>query len=183
MRHPAQMPDAQVRDVIGPATTAGDYDDFARLIGEYWDWLLTRYADSPGLIDAIGSHQGLADELAALPMAYGPPRGRTLLARRGDEVIGGIAFRVMGDGGCEMKRLFVPDRYQGSGTGRRLCEALFDEAIADGHHVMRLDTGRQNTEAIAMYESMGFRACAPFHDYPAELMAYLVFMEKTLVSD
>jgi ribosomal protein S18 acetylase RimI-like enzyme len=178
MRH-----DARVPETISPATTDGDYEDFGLLIREYWAWLLARYADSPGLIDAIGSHQGLEDELAALRTAYGPPRGLTLLARRGDELVGGVAYRDSGDGACEMKRLFVPDRHQGSGSGRRLCDALFAAAIADGYRVMRLDTGRQNTEAIAMYTSMGFRPCPPFHDYAADLMPFLVFMEKSLFND
>jgi len=169
-------------DVISPATTARDYEDFGQLIRDYWDWLRMRYADAPGLMDSIGSHQGLDAELSTLATTYGPPRGRALLARRGDEVSGGVGMRDMGDGICEMKRLFVPDRFQGSGLGRQLCEALFAQAAADGYHLMRLDTGRQNTEAIAMYESMDFRRRSPYRDYPAELLEFLLFMEKPLVS-
>jgi ribosomal protein S18 acetylase RimI-like enzyme len=161
MRHPALMP-----DVITPATTAADYDVFGVLIREYWDWLRMRYADTPGLMDAIGTHQGLEAELATLSTTYGSPRGRALLARRGGEVTGGVALRDLGDGVCEMKRLFVPDRYQGSGTGRRLCEALIAQASADGYRLMRLDTGRNNTEAIAMYESMGYDAIERYNDNP-----------------
>ena len=171
---------APVPDVISPATTDADYDAFGTLIREYWEWLHERYADDPGLIQAVGSHQGLADELTALSTTYGPPAGWTLLARRGGEVTGAVAYRDMGDGGCEMKRLFVPDRHQGAGLGRRLCEALLSLATADGYRVMRLDTGKRNTEAIAMYESIGFRTVPPFHDYPADLMAYLIFMERPL---
>ena len=169
-------------DVISLATTAKDYDDFGVLIREYWDWLRLRYADVPGLMDSIGSHQGLEGELATLSTTYGPPRGSALLARRADEVTGGVGIRDLGDGICEMKRLFVPDRYQGSGIGRQLCEALFAQAAADGYHLMRLDTGRQNTEAIAMYESMGFRRRTPYRDYPAELLEFLLFMERPIVS-
>jgi hypothetical protein len=32
-----------------------------------------------------------------------------------------------------------------------------------------------------MYESMGFRHCPPHHEYPAELMGRLKFMERSLV--
>ena len=46
---------------------------------------------------------------------------------------------------------------------------------------MRLDTGRQNTEALDMYESMGFVDCPPYHDYPADMLPGFVFMEKSLV--
>jgi putative acetyltransferase len=94
--------------------------------------------------------------------------------------VGGIALRDLGDRACEMKRLFVPERFQGFGTGRRLCLALIDAARADGYQVMRLDTGFQNDEALAMYRSVGFVECAPYHDYPADLMGHLRFMEKPL---
>lgn len=85
------------------------------------------------------------------------------------------------DGSCEMKRLYVPARFQGHGTGRLLVHALIDAAAADGYGLMRLDTGEQNSEAIAMYESMGFTHCPPHHEYPAELTERLKFMERSLV--
>ena len=31
-----------------------------------------------------------------------------------------------------------------------------------------------------MHKSVGFRDCQPHHDYPSELMRYLVFMELPL---
>ena len=58
--------------------------------------------------------------------------------------------------------------------------ALIATAKADGFHLMRLDTGNLLKEAIAMYQSIGFRECPAYHDYPAKLMPYLVFMEMPL---
>ena len=80
-----------------------------------------------------------------------------------------------------MKRLFVPERFQGSGTGRRLCQALSASAIDDGFKLMRLDTGNLLTEAIRMYRSMGFHDCASCNEYPSELMPYLVWMQRDLI--
>ncbi len=167
-------------DTIVVASTPSEYGAFGALIREYWDWLVARYADHPGLIDQIGSHQGLEDELRAVPMKYGPPEGKTLLAVRDGQIAGGVAYRDLHDGSCEMKRLFVPDRFQGHGTGRLLCEALIATAATDGFRVMRLDTGYLNTEAMRMYESMGFRPCSPYQDYPPELTQQLRFMELRL---
>lgn len=167
-------------DEIVVAKTDDDYAAFGDLIREYWGWLRARYADLPGFIDAVAGHQALDAELSSLSDIYGPPAGTVLLARRDSVVIGVIAFRDLGDGACEMKRLFVPERFQGTGTGRRLCQALLDAATADGYRVMRLDTGHQNDEALTMYESLGFRECPPYHDYPADLMTHLRFMEKSL---
>ena len=36
------------------------------------------------------------------------------------------------------------------------------------------------TEAIAMYQSFGFKQCSPYHEYPEKLMPYFVFMELSL---
>lgn len=165
------------------ATTEEDYAAFAELIVEYWDWLQARYAHRPGFVDAMGGHQALDAELGSLSETYGPPSGRVLLARRDDLAVGGIALKDLGDGVCEMKRLFVPDRFQGDGTGRALCQALLEVALSDGYRVMRLDTGHQNAEALAMYDSLGFRECPPYHDYPADLMTHLVFLERALTID
>jgi hypothetical protein len=51
--------------------------------------------------------QGFDRELAELPVAYGPPKGRLLLARVDGVVAGCVALRPIGNDGCEMKRLFV----------------------------------------------------------------------------
>ena len=167
-------------DEIVVATTDDDYAAFGSLIREYWQWLEARYVDLPGFIDSIADHQALDAELATLREVYGPPGGRVLLALRDGQPVGGIAYRDMGDDICEMKRLFVPDRFQGRGTGRLLCNALLLAATVDGFRLMRLDTGRQNAEAIRMYESLGFVECAAYREYPATLIANLLFMERPL---
>lgn len=170
-------------DEIVVATSDDEYAAFGVLILEYWAWLQARYADVPGFIDAVGSHQALDAELTSLRVIYGPPTGTVLLAWRDGVVVGGVAVHDLGDGSCEMKRLFVPDRFQGRGTGRRLCQALIVAAIADGYTFMRLDTGWLNDEARTMYESLGFRECPPYREYPADLLPNLRFMEKSLLVD
>ena len=75
-------------DAIVLATTPDDYAAFGVLIREYWDWLRSRYAE---MVDAIGDHQGLTDELNSLSTVYGPPNGKAFLALREGEVVGAIA--------------------------------------------------------------------------------------------
>ncbi|SPE34498.1 putative N-acetyltransferase CML5 Camello-like protein 5 [Burkholderiales bacterium] len=167
-------------DIIYPATTASDYDAFAGLVREYIEWARMRYRDHPWVIDQVLSHQSFETELQTLPACYGPPNGGTLLVQREGRICGCGAYRRLSGTACEMKRLFVPDRYRGHGTGRRLCEAINASARDAGYTLMRLDTGNLFTEAIAMYQSMGFRTCAPHHAYPEKLLPYVVFMELPL---
>jgi putative acetyltransferase len=163
------------------ATLDVDYDAFAVLVREYWTWLQNRYLDLPGFIDSVGGHQSLDAELDMLSSIYGPPAGRVLLAYQGTDIAGGVAMKDLHDGSCEMKRLYVPERFQCHGTGRLLVRTLIDVATSDGFRLMRLDTGEHNSEAIAMYESMGFVHCSPHQAYPNELMTHLRFMERPLV--
>lgn len=165
---------------VRPAVSPDDYVAFAGLVVEYVDWCRGRYRDLGGFVESVFGHQSLATELQGLSTKYAPPSGRAFLAFSGGRVSGCGAYRHLPDGSCEMKRLFVPDRSQGHGVGRRLCDALVASARDDGYRLMRLDTGDRFTAAIALYASLGFVACAPHHDYPPELMRNLVFMELRL---
>jgi len=171
-----------VPEAIVTATSPGDYRAFGDVVREYVEFVRSRYADEVDFVDSVFTHQSLDEELQVLATAYGPPRGQTLLAVRDGRVSGAVAYRSLPDGTCEMKRLFVPDRFRGRGTGRALCQALIDSARHAGFSLMRLDTGDRLTEAIAMYQSLGFRSCQPHHEYPPELMRFMVFMEKPLTN-
>jgi ribosomal protein S18 acetylase RimI-like enzyme len=131
-------------------------------------------------VERVFGYQALEEELGSLAIAYGSPNGITLLAKVDGEICGGGAYRRLGEGVCEMKRLFVSDRFKGRGIGRQLCAALIESARAEGFELMRLDTANLLTEAIALYRSVGFQVCEPYRDYPEDLMPFLVFMELSL---
>ncbi len=113
----------RVRNGVGMAETifvakaAADYAAFGELVGEYVDWCRARYDHDKWFVDAAFSHQSLYTELQALPQSYGPPNGKTLLAVGDGQICGCCAYRKLSDDICEMKRLFVPERFQGKGTG------------------------------------------------------------------
>jgi len=121
------------------------------------------------------SFQNFEDELAGLPGRYAPPSGRLLLARRGGHHIGCVALRQIGDGVCEMKRLFVQPALRGKGLGRTLAQAIIEEARRIGYKRMRLDTVLE--PAKCLYESLGFREIPPYQYVPVE---GVVFMELEL---
>lgn len=165
---------------IKTAITPEDYTAFAGLCRDYVGWCRRRYESLPWFVEEVFGYQSLDEELKGLDIKYGSPNGRTLLAEVNGQVVAGGAYRRLSDGICELKRLYVSDAAQGHGVGRSLSAALMAAAKAEGYVIMRLDTGHLLNEAISMYEKLGFVRCAPYHDYPAKFMPYLVFMEKTL---
>jgi len=166
--------------LIRAATSDDDFAAFAGLIAEYVAWCRERYHDDSWFVDRVFGHQSLEDELKSLRASYFDLNGKTFLAVDDGEVRGCGAYRRLADGTCEMKRLFVPLRFAGHGTGRALGNAIVRSARDEGFALMRLDTGDRFTEAIALYESFGFRRCPAHRAYPEELMPYMVFMELPL---
>jgi putative acetyltransferase len=151
------------------AVATGDLLNEARILFE-------EYAASLG-IDL--DFQNFSDELRRLPGEYVPPAGRLLLAQWHGETAGCIALRQLGDGICEMKRLYVRPRFQGLGIGRSLAEAVINEARTIGYARMRLDTLPSMTRARAMYAALGFRDIAPYRYNPIEGTAFMELLLTT----
>lgn len=134
--------------------------------------LIREYGESIADVAACSlEFQRFDDEVAGLPGRYAPPRGRLLLAMRGEEAVGCIALRPLPELGpeqCEMKRLYVRPVARGCGAGRMLVERLLDEARQAGYRVMKLDTDTDPkfAAAIALYRSMGFRECPRYNADP-----------------
>ena len=103
--------------------------------------IFREYADGLG-VDLC--FQGFEAELAGLPGEYAAPSGHLLLALVDGQVAGCGALRALHDAdhanACEMKRLYVRPAFRRFGLGRRLAEALMDEARRSGYSVMLLDT-------------------------------------------
>ena len=149
------------------ATTPGQIDLARQLFREYEAWL--------GLSLCF---QNFEKELAELPGAYVEPGGRLLLTYYHDELAGCVAFRRFGPNACEMKRLFVREKFRGKGIGRFLIETIIRDAKEIGYERILLDTlpPRMN-DAIALYRSIGFKETAPYYDNPVE---GAIFMELTI---
>ena len=122
--------------------------------------------------------QGFENEVANLPGKYAPPEGRLLLAYIDGKPAGCIALRKIGEGICEMKRLFVRGEFRGHKLGLTLVERIIHDARDVGYSKMRLDTHPPKMgKAVKLYESHGFRAIAPYYDNPHE---DVLFMELDL---
>ena len=121
--------------------------------------------------------QGFDDELAELPGRYAPPAGRLLLAVEGATPTGCVALRGIGDGTCEMKRLYVRPAFRRKGIGRLLAGRIIGDAREIGYQRMRLDTLSSMKGALALYQSLGFKRIEAYYHNPS---AGAVFLELNL---
>ena len=159
-------------NAIRAARTVADMGEARALFEEYAGWLG---------VDLC--FQGFAEELATLPGAYAPPRGRLLLAGPPAAAVGCIALRpldVAEDGPPsigEVKRLYVRPAARGTGLGLRLAQCLLDEARTIGYRQIVLDTLGWMAQARRLYEGLGFRECAPYYHNP---LAGVVYMSLAL---
>lgn len=116
--------------------------------------LFQEYADS---LDFELDFQDFREELDTLPGKYAPPLGSILVAKEKGETVGCVAVRPLGDGVCEMKRLYVKPAHRGKNLGRDLALAIIEEAKRLGYKAMRLDTVVEMKEASALYRALGFQ--------------------------
>jgi putative acetyltransferase len=148
---------------IVPAESASQFDLVRELLLEYWK---TRKLSL--------SVFNFDRELAELPGEYAPPSGRLLLASCGGEAAGCVALRRLEPKICEMKRLYLRDRFRGRGFGRTLAVSIIAEAREMGYRKMRLDTiGPGMRDAVALYRRLKFREIPPYRHNPLEGVKYM----------
>jgi ribosomal protein S18 acetylase RimI-like enzyme len=156
-------------DSTGVAITAahaGELDDVRTLFLEY--------ANS---LNVDLCFQNFEAELSGLPGDYAPPRGCLLLATVGGTLAACCALRPLDTvdyaSACEMKRLFVRPEFRGIGLGRRLAEAILEQARQAGFACVLLDTLSDMEAARALYDDLGFEDIPPYYFNPIAGAHYL----------
>jgi GNAT superfamily N-acetyltransferase len=151
MTRPAPIPSRSRAVTITPVPY--DHPD-ARLLTEalYAEQLaLYGFADSP---------------LDTPPPDFAPPDGLFLIARlRGeDRAVACGGWRRLGDSSeaAELKRMYVHPDVRGRGHGHEILRALETSAADAGIRRLLLETGRDNTDALALYTRCGYRPIPPY---------------------
>ena len=107
-------------------------------------------------------------EMAEARRRYGESGGGAALLAVAEtgEIIGVAALRDLGEGVCELKRMYVRPAYRNLGAGTRLCEESVAIAKRFGYRAMRLDTLERLAAAKRLYEAQGFRRIDPYTSNP-----------------
>jgi len=135
------------------AESSADYQAFVDLAREYIESLgfEVDFQDVDKEIAEAESRYGVSGQGAAL-----------LIVNQTGAVVGVAALHDLGDGICELKRMYVRPAHRGHSLGRRLCEESIRVARRLGYCAMRLDTLKRMTAARSLYESQGFRPIPPY---------------------
>ncbi|MEL6620470.1 MAG: GNAT family N-acetyltransferase [Pseudomonadota bacterium] len=170
------MPDLTIR-----RATLQDMDDVARLCWAYRDVLVARSTDLPAhMIDTYYAREDYGRLLSDLPRIHARPKGDIIVAETGGQTVGCAMYYPINATTTEIKRVFVDAAARGLGAGRALMRDGMARARADGYSRMVLDTMVNLTEAIALYEALGFAPCAPYYQADPELLPYLRFYDIPL---
>ena len=81
-----------------------------------------------------------------------------------DAVIGTVAVKRLNASECELKGLYVYEKYHGRGLGYKLAVTAVDFAVKHGFEKMYLDTMAKHEKALRLYEKMGFRLTEKYND-------------------
>ncbi len=87
---------------------------------------------------------------------YRASGGEAFLARIGDETVGAVAVKGLGESGFEFCKLVVTEAARGHGAGRALVEKCLAFAAEQGGPALYLQSFRALDVALGLYERMGF---------------------------
>lgn len=151
---------------IREASNDSEVDAVRVLMRDYGDHL----AHNPSGAESI-CLKNYEQELERLPQGY----ALILLAMVDDQPAGCVALRELDrqPPACEMKRLWVGDRFRGRGLGRRLIEEAITWATRHRFTAMYLDTVPEAMpDAVRLYGALGFVAVERYNDNPVEGLAF-----------
>jgi putative acetyltransferase len=141
---------------------------------EFAEFLKGCFRERAELPDFKEYFQNYEKEVANhLPGRFSPPAGCLLLTKYKGDPVGCVGLMDLGDGVCEMRRLFVRTEYRGMGIGKALAETVIEQGRNIGYKSMWLNTNKRMPEAEKLYRSLGFKNIEPYEHFEVDGMVYL----------
>ncbi len=155
-------------------------DRLLPLFDEYRAFLMV----SEPLLEPFLKMQSFDDETEHLKDKYLPPFGGIYIVEAGGDAegtpcedAGCIAFRRLDDENCELKRVFLREKFRGCGISRAMMETVIEDAKKQGYKYMLLDTLPVLESALRLYEKLGFEETEKYNDNP---LSHAIFLRLTL---
>jgi GNAT superfamily N-acetyltransferase len=95
-----------------------------------------------------------------------PPGGTFVVLYEGETPVAGGGVRPWDEGTCEIKRMYVLPEARSRGLARRLLGELEQAGRDLGYRRVRLDTGRLQPHALALYAATGYRDIPDYNNNP-----------------
>ena len=76
-----------------------------------------------------------------------------------ESIVGGGGYAALKGGNsdtCELQKLYFSPSIRGLGWGKKLMALILEQAAQDGYQLIYLETIPEMTQAISLYERMGF---------------------------
>ena len=166
---------------LSPAERQEDLDAVRALCWDYRTFLMENNPVDLEITDRFYPEPKYRTLMAGRAEEHARPQGIILLARDAEGVPAGCGMSHALDAQTsEIKRVFVPESHRGQGIAGALCNALVDQARADGFARVVLDTSTHLPGAKHLYDKLGFTRRGPYQPMPEDLLPHLLFFEKTL---
>ena len=125
------------------------------------------------------SFQSFEKELENLSKIYHEANGTILLVKdlQEGDFAGCVGIKEIGEGICEMKRLYVQPAYRAKKYGLVLANAILKKAKELNYKEMRLDTLKELKPALNLYRKLGFVEMEAYYHNPFD---DVVFMRKVI---
>jgi GNAT superfamily N-acetyltransferase len=111
---------------------------------------------------------GGPDETPLEADEFAPPRGAFLVAYEGEQPVACAGIKASLPETFDLKRMYVRPAARGRGLARALLGELESTALELGGRRIRLETGDQQPEAVALYASAGYARIPGFGFYAGE---------------
>ncbi len=112
------------------------------------------------------SPQDTDADLYDLKGHYGDRGGDFSVMLDREQIIGTVAIHNMGNRVCELRKMYLDPGYRRRGLGKQLLEYSLAKARDLGFNRVTLETATALKEAVALYESYGFKRIEPEHLAP-----------------
>jgi len=165
---------------VSPARSAEDFETLAGLCRKLAQWDVDASVPHGVSEEAVRAlfHPETSGHLLAA--TFGAPDAVAFIARSEGLPAGCLAFDPFDDKRVELHRFFVDEAFRGKGIGRALMGTVLAEIEKGRSRTVLIHTTFYMTNAIAVYESFGFRSCPPFRETPEHVRHTDIFMSRSI---